>query len=120
MTRVVVETTRLNADKPLIACQESWVVATDLAEALARNGTPFHKAHQLAGKLVLESIKQNRKPSEWTAEQLVAFAPEFTAEMVKLMDPAEGMKTRTVQGATGPAAVAQALNEAEARLMQMR
>ncbi len=120
MTRTVVETTRLNADKPLLACQESWVVATDLAEALARSGTPFHKAHQLAGKLVLESLRQGKKPPEWTAEELVAFAPEFQGEMVKLMDPAEGMKTRTVPGATGPAAVARALDEAEARLLQMR
>ena len=38
---------------PLQAADESWVVATDLAEALARAGTPFHQAHQIVGRLVL-------------------------------------------------------------------
>ena len=59
--------------------------ATDLAEALARNGTPFHKAHQLVGRLVLESVRAGRKPSDWTAEQLSTFAPEFTSEVARLL-----------------------------------
>ena len=46
MARVVVETARLKPEPPAAAAEESWVVATDLAEALARNGTPFHQAHQ--------------------------------------------------------------------------
>ena len=40
---------KLNAQHPAAAAEESWVVATDLAEALARNGTPFHQAHQIVG-----------------------------------------------------------------------
>ena len=33
------------------------------------------------------------KPADWTAEELAAFAPEFTPEMARLLDPKEGMKT---------------------------
>lgn len=117
----VVESTRLHAGKPIEAARESWVVATDLAEALARAGTPFHRAHQIVGKLVLESIQQGKQPSEWTADQLTAFAPEFTAGMVRLLEePAEGMKTRELPGGTGPAAVERALAAAEARLKEWR
>jgi len=119
MIRVVVETTALRSDRPAQAAEESWVVATDLAEALARAGTPFHRAHQIAGKLVLESVKSGRKPADWTAEELVAFAPEFRPEMVELMKPAVGMNSRELPGGTGPKAVAQALDDAEARLGQM-
>jgi argininosuccinate lyase len=120
MARLVVETARLNPAKPAAAADESWVVATDLAEALARNGTPFHRAHQLAGRLVLESVRAGKKPVDWTGPELVAFAPEFTAAMVNLMRPTEGMKTRTVPGATAPATVAAALDEAQSRLKQVR
>ncbi len=116
MMAAVVESTRLHAGKPAEAARESWVVATDLAEALARAGTPFHRAHQIVGKLVLESIQQGKQPLDWTADQLTAFAPEFTPEMVRLLDPAEGMKTRELPGGSGPAAVAKALDEAEGRL----
>lgn len=120
MTRVVVETARLNPDRPAAAAQESWVVATDLAEALARAGTPFHTAHQIVGRLVLESIRRGKKPGDWTAEELAAFAPEFSAGMAGLLRPQEGMKTRDVPGGTAPRAVTRALEEAEARLLTMR
>jgi argininosuccinate lyase len=116
MMAAVIESTRLHAGVPATAAEESWVVATDLAEALARAGIPFHRAHQLVGRLVLESVKAGKKPLDWTPEQLTAFAPEFTPEMARLLLPSEGMKTREIPGGTGPGAVAQALEEAEDRL----
>jgi argininosuccinate lyase len=119
MARVVIQTTRLNCAKPLAAAAESWVVATDLAEALARNGTPFHQAHQIVGRLVLESVRNGRRPADWTAAELAQFAPEFTADVARLLDPKEGMKSREVPGATGPEAVAAAIRDARARLEQM-
>jgi argininosuccinate lyase len=120
MARAVVESARLDPEKPATAAAESWVVATDLAEALARAGTPFHRAHQIVGRLVLESLRQGRKPADWSAAELAAFAPEFTPEMARLLDPREGMKTREIAGGTGPRAVAQALAEAGERLEKMR
>jgi len=83
---------------------------------LARRGTPFHKAHQLAGKLVLHSVQNGKKPSDWTPEELAAFAPEFDASFARLLNPVEGMKTREVPGGTGPSAVAAALSAAKERL----
>jgi argininosuccinate lyase len=120
MMTAVVDSTQLHQGKPLEAARESWVVATDLAEALARAGTPFHRAHQIVGKLVLESIQQGKQPLDWTAEQLTQFAPEFTADMARLLDPSEGMKTRELPGGAGPATVAKALDDAEARLRNWR
>jgi argininosuccinate lyase len=120
MARVVADSAKLNPALPRRAAEESWVVATDLAEALARSGVPFHQAHQLVGRLVLESLRRGKKPSDWTSAELAAFAPEFRDEMARLLDPAEGMKSREVPGGTGPAAVANALAEARARLAQMR
>jgi argininosuccinate lyase len=119
MIRVVIETTSLKPGAPARAAEESWVVATDLAEALARAGTPFHQAHQIAGRLVLESVKAGRTPADWTAEELVKFAPEFKPEMAALLKPEAGMKSRELPGGTGPQAVGRALEEAEARLSRM-
>ncbi len=119
MARVVADSVTLRPEVPSAAAQDSWVVATDLAEALARNGTPFHQAHQVVGRLVLESVRAGKSPAEWSASELVAFAPEFTPEMAALLNPAEGMKTRSVRGGTAPESVASALAEAEARLQRM-
>jgi argininosuccinate lyase len=120
MARVVVESAKLNTAVPAKAAMDSWVVATDLAEALARNGTPFHQAHQIVGRLVLESVRSGKRPADWNAGELQAFAPEFTAEMAALFDPVEGMKSRSVPGGTAPSAVMLALAEAESRLAEMR
>src|SRR5689334_20921253 len=116
MAAVVVESAKLHPERPAAAAEASWVIATDLAEALARNGTPFHQAHQIVGRLVLESVRAGKKPADWTAADLVKFAPEFTPEMARLLPPAEGMKTREVRGGSGPKAVAAALKDAEGRL----
>jgi argininosuccinate lyase len=119
MACVVVASAKLNAAKPAAAAEESWVIATDLAEALARNGTPFHSAHQIVGRLVLDSVRSGKKPSDWNAASLTSFAPEFTPAMAALLKPSEGMKTREIRGGTGPQSVAAALAAARARLAEL-
>src|SRR5581483_10530245 len=109
MARVVVDSVKLNAQVSAAAAEASWVVATDLAEALARNGTAFHRAHQIVGKLVLDSVRADKKPADWDARSLAAFAPEFTPEIARLLDPRQGMKTREIEGGTGPRTVAAAM-----------
>jgi argininosuccinate lyase len=118
MARVVIQTSKLDCVKPLASAAESWIVATDLAEALARAGTPFHQAHQIVGRLVLESVRTGRKPADWTAAELRAFAPEFTEEVARFLDPTQGMRSREIPGATGPVSVAAALRDARTRLLQ--
>lgn len=119
MACAVIQSARLNPARPLAAAQESWVIATDLAEALARAGTPFHQAHQLVGKLVLESVRNGKRPADWTADDLQRFAPEFTPDMARLLDAREGMRSREITGGTGPQAVAEALRQAHIRLARI-
>jgi argininosuccinate lyase len=120
MAKAVAESLVLNSSVPQAAAEESWVVATDLAEELARNGVPFHRAHQLVGQLVLDSVNSGKKPSDWNGSSLAAFAPEFKPEMARLFSPAEGMKSRELPGGTGPRAVATALDQAEERLGDLK
>jgi argininosuccinate lyase len=120
MAKAVADSIVLDTAKSMAAAEESWVVATDVAEQLSRNGVPFHDAHQLVGRLVLESLKSGKKPRDWTVTELAAFAPGFTPETARLLDPLEGIKTRELPGGTAPAAVAQALSEARSRLAEMR
>jgi argininosuccinate lyase len=120
MAKVVADSVVLRPEIPEAAAEQSWVVATDLAEELARQGVPFHKAHEIVGRLVLESMKASKRPSDWSSEALAEFAPELTPEMVRLLAPGEGMKSRELPGGTGPAAVAEALVRATERLRVLR
>ena len=116
MAAVVSSTVVLKPAIPEQAAEDSWVVATDLAEALSRAGLAFHHSHQLVGKLVLESTRDGKRPADWTAEALAAFDARLTPEFAALLKPREGMKTREIRGGTGPVTVAAALEEAAARL----
>jgi argininosuccinate lyase len=120
MAKAVADSVVLDPAKSIAAAEDSWVVATDLAEQLARQGVPFHTAHQIVGRLVLESVKVGKKPSDWTAEALAEFAPEFTPEMARFLQPLHGMSTRELPGGTGPQTVATALAEARERLQAIR
>jgi argininosuccinate lyase len=106
MAREVVQGAKLNPAKPAAAAQAGWVVATDLAEALARGGTSFHQAHQQVGRWVLESVRTGT-------------TPDLPPDLALLLDPAEGLKTREIPGGTGPRTVAAALVEARRRLTEM-
>jgi argininosuccinate lyase len=120
MATIVAESVVLDCAKALTAVEESWTIATDLAEELARSGVPFHRAHQIVGRLVLESVKAGKKPGDWTGESLAAFAPEFRPEMARLLTPREGMKSRELPGGAGPEAVRKALDAAGERLAALR
>ncbi len=120
MAAVVAASVTLREAVPAAAAADGWVVATDLAEALARAGVPFHYGHKLVGRLVLESVRAGKKPTDWTPESLAAFAPEFSPDMAALLRPEEGMKTRNLPGGAGPEAVRTALEEAARRLDSMR
>jgi argininosuccinate lyase len=119
MARAVIQSARLRPERPAAAAAESWVVATDLAEALARAGTPFHRAHQIVGRFVLESVRTGRKPSDWTAEEMGRFAPELAAHAGVLADPKVGMRSREIPGGTGPETVQAALASARQALAEM-
>ena len=116
----VAGSTRLKPVPPLQAVEESWAVATDLADALARAGMPFHQAHGLVGRLVLESIKQGKSPADWSITELAAFDAALNTDIVRYLQPEQGIQTRELPGGTGPEAVARALQEAEARLAQWK
>ena len=119
MMREVIQSAKLNTARPLAAAEESWVVATDLAEALARAGTPFHQAHQIVGRFVLESLRLGKKPSDWTPEEMQQVAPEINAGLAAYLNPKEGMKSREIPGGTGPDSVAAALAGAKQLLGQL-
>ncbi len=118
--RLIVETAKVHPDVMEKAADASWVSATALAEALARKGVPFQRAHQVVGTLVLQSVREGKQPSEWTLEELQTVAPEFDAEAVELLTARRALANHVLPGGTAPEAVRRALDEAQQRLQELR
>jgi argininosuccinate lyase len=120
VTRLCVETAKVNAARMEAAAEESWTCATELAEALSRKGVPFHRAHQIVGALVLQSVREGKRPSDWTPSDLRAVAAEFDEESAQLLKVRRAVENHAVPGGTAPAAVGEALVQAAKRLAAMR
>ena len=118
--RLTVDTAKVHPEVMEQAADASWVSATALAEALSRKGVPFHRAHQVVGALVIESVREGKQPKDWTLEELQAVAPEFDAAAVELLTARRALANHVPKGGTAPEAVSEALDEAERRLIEAR
>ncbi len=118
--KLCVDTTDVHPQPMEQAAEEGWVCATALAEALARKGVPFHRAHQIVGGIVFESIKKGKRAEDWSIEELRQFAPEFDAEAQAALHPRAALENHAVPGGTAPRLVAQAVEDAETRLEAMK
>lgn len=84
--------------------------ATDLAEWLVTNGTPFRDAHAIVGALVRRSLDEGI-----ALRDLVADAPELGPDAVFLVDAGVAVARRTTRGGGGPLPVAAQLDAFRAR-----
>jgi len=103
---------KLNPARPAQAAEESWVVATDLAEAAGARRDSVSSGPQDSGAAGAESVRTGRSLRIGTRKSLQAFAPEFTPECAAVLNPAKGLKIARDQGRHGAAASAAALAEA--------
>jgi argininosuccinate lyase len=104
----VEERMRAAADSPFNA-------ATDLAEHLVQQGTPFREAHAIVGALVRQSIERGVP-----LEELVETEPHLGTAALALLEPGTPVRRRTTPGGAGPEPVALQLEVARRRVMEQR
>jgi len=90
-----------DTDRMAAAADSPTSAATDLAEWLVAEGTPFRQAHVIVGALVRESLE-----GEATLASLVAAHPALGDEAAALIKPGVPVQRRTTPGGAGPAPVA--------------
>jgi len=92
------------ADSPLNA-------ATDLAEHLVEDGTPFREAHAIVGSLVRQAVERGVP-----LDELVSNDPRLGPESLGLLEPGSAVRRRTTPGGGGPEPVGVQLGLAKERL----
>ena len=106
---VRVERMRAAADDPML-------LATDLAEALVREGVPFREAHEAVGKIVADCVRRGADLRALSREELRAFHPAFPSGAGELLSLEAALERRDLPGATARARVLDALARAEDEL----
>jgi argininosuccinate lyase len=90
-----VTTIRVDAEAMRAACAAEGLYATDLAEALVRDGVPFREAHRRTGELLKRVDEEGRMLAGLTDEEWVAFGVPGGAQ---LLDPDRSVAARTMAG----------------------
>jgi len=90
-----VATLRFDVEAMRAACANEGLYATDLAEALVRDGVPFREAHRRTGELLKRVDEEGLSLSGLTDEEWTAFGvPDGAA----LLDPDRSVAARTMPG----------------------
>ncbi len=97
------------------AAEESYALATDLADYLVGKGVPFREAHQTVGRLVKYAAARKKTFAELTLEEYRTFSEKFEADVFDITVE-RAIAARDVPGGTAPGRVRAALAEARARL----
>jgi argininosuccinate lyase len=83
------------------AVAEDFSNATDVADYLASKGVPFREAYQLVGKLVKTCTSEGILLKDLSVERWKTFHPQFEADIVEAIAPAQVVKVRNSYGGTG-------------------
>ena len=97
----------------MAAAIDHQVLATDLADYLARQGVPFREAHHIVGQLVREA---GDRLSSLGLEELRRHSAVFGEDALQLLDVRRSLEQRNIAGGTGPEAVRAQLEQARATL----
>jgi argininosuccinate lyase len=109
-----------NADRMAELAPQGFSLATDIAEWLVREGTPFRVAHELAGACVRAAEAKGTELDGLADEEFAAISPALTPQ-VRLVLTAEGsVASRNGRGGTAPERVGEQLTELRARGAALR
>jgi argininosuccinate lyase len=113
-------TLRVNEARMREAASDPMLLATDLAEALVREGVPFREAHEAVGRIVAHCLEKDADLRSLSREDLRAFHAAFPTGAGELLSLERALEGRALPGATARARVAEALDAADAELAAAR
>jgi argininosuccinate lyase len=116
----MLRTLKTNKERAGQACAEGYVVATELADYLARKGVPFRKAHRIIGKIVLDCSKKGRALQELSLKELRKYSDKFEEDAPACLQLEFAVANKESYGGTSPARVREAINRARKALSRAR
>ena len=108
--------TTVNAAVCARAASDPALLATDLAEHLVQNGTPFRNAHHIVGAVVLLAEQLGKPLDTLTLAELRSVDKSFGPDAIKVFDLKKSLASRRLTGAPGTGEVRKQLARWRKRL----
>jgi argininosuccinate lyase len=109
-----------DAGRMRAAAEESFALATDVADYLVGKEVSFRDAHRIVGQLVRQCLDQGKLLKDLTPDELSAIAPEFDEGFPQVVDLDAAIQRKASYGGTAPSHVLDQLSVAVERLYGMR
>jgi argininosuccinate lyase len=109
-------TLSVNVTRMRAAADDPLLLATDLAEALVREGVPFREAHEAVGKIVAHCVAGGRDLRTLARDELRGFHPAFASDAGALLSLERALEERALPGGPARARVREALDAAAVAL----
>src|SRR5438477_2015742 len=93
---------KINRAAMKAAADDPNLLATDLADYLVKEGTPFRQAHELVGKLVANAIDKGTKLNAIPPADLKKLSPLFGVDIADVFDVRRSLAARRAIGAPSP------------------
>jgi len=116
VTAGAMATLRVDVARMRAAADDPMLLATDLAEALVREGVPFREAHETVGRVVAHCVDKDVDLRALSREDLRAFHAAFPAGAGELLSLDRALEERALVGGTARVRVAEALDAARDEL----
>ncbi len=84
------------------AARRGFATATDLADYLVKQGTPFRDAHEMVGKAVAYGVASGKDLAEMTLEEIRQFAPNANSDVFDVLTLEGSVAARDHLGGTAP------------------
>ena len=106
-----VATLTYNTERMAELAPQGFSLATDIAEWLVREGTPFRVAHELAGACVRAAEAKGTDLDGLTDDEFAAISPTLTPLLRQVLTAEGSVASRDGRGGTAPDRVREQLDE---------
>lgn len=100
----VVHTAKFKAPRMRAALSE-MLLATDLADALTKNGLPFREAYKVVGRLSRVCADRGKTFTQLSNAELAAVSPRLSGALVKNLSFTKSLARRSISGGTAASSV---------------
>jgi argininosuccinate lyase len=105
---------QVRRDRMLLAAQDGFMNATDLADYLVERGVAFRDAHAIAGRIVGHCARKNCRIEELTLPELKMFSTKIEKDIYPFLSAESVVDRRRALGGTARANVLRRLKELKA------
>lgn len=109
---LMLSTATFNAEKMYKAAGEAFSTATDLADALVRQGVSFRTAHEQVGSLVGYCVEVGKELADLTLDEIKQFSPKAPDDVAAILTVEASVAARKAIGGTALSEVKRQIRKA--------